>query len=212
MPTRNVQHTGLTMSMQREVDWKKDPLVKIEKVFHAMPALAMGPRDEAAKAAFDTGVKACLSELEGGAIAPIEVYGARVSAAQKKRLSDLGRTFTVQAANCWEAGGEDLERRWSMANALRETLEEATDILRDVFLTHLIAMQNRYFSAVDQAVGDINTISRQINFISINASIEAARVGDMGRGFGLIAHEIRDLAGKTSQVVNQMASDARSGA
>jgi hypothetical protein len=54
------------------------------------------------------------------------------------------------------------------------------------------------------ALSEIDSISRKINFIAVNAAVEAARVGDVGRGFAVIAAEIKDLSQKSKEAVEQM--------
>ena len=50
---------------------------------------------------------------------------------------------------------------------------------------------------VVSACGEIERIARTVRIISLNAAVEAARAGDAGAGFGVIATEIRDLSEKT---------------
>jgi PAS domain S-box-containing protein len=56
------------------------------------------------------------------------------------------------------------------------------------------------FGAIDRLVGTINRIADQSRLLALNATIEAAQAGEMGKGFGVVAHEVKELAATTKEV------------
>ncbi len=94
-----------------------------------------------------------------------------------------------------ENGSEVIEH---LQEASTETLEASAEIKQ------VIDGVARANSTIISLVDGITKISEQTNLLALNASIEAARAGEAGRGFSVVAEQIRALSDETTQLVSHI--------
>ncbi len=165
----------------------------------------MRPLQEAVRKLNETSSKLAASSADRSAGAQEQVASVAESMAT---VTEVARS-AEQAADRATSVADSVRQTDQVAQSGRSAVGVAvTAMARAKDQTHSIAENIVALAEQAKAIGEIitsvNDIAEQTNLLSLNASIEASRAGEHGKGFQVVAGEVKELAGQSKMATRQV--------